>query len=263
MRTIMLEDVPVEMRGAAQIYVFFNHLYPGAVAAVACAQDLRPLRRLLARRDRVLARLERALLLRRRRRNTTGVCAPCLACERVEAVPWLTAQLEALNAAVAQEQSERLQRLQLMDRRILRAVEAGGYLASATFMPGGAGVSSVGGDGAGGGGGGVNESGGGTRGNGGDSGGGGGMVAASAGQDEGEGGGGGAAAAAAAPVSSGGSPVAAAAALDKDGNGNDAKAWHASAAYAANIEEYLVRLGGRLGYGEGDEDYTGKPIHFV
>jgi Late exocytosis, associated with Golgi transport/Cytosolic domain of 10TM putative phosphate transporter len=137
LRTVMLDNVPAELRGAAQLFVYFNHLYTDSVDAVACMQDLRPLRALINRREAVLAQLERIMLKQQQQQQQqqsshSAAAASSLSSERSR----LEHSLAQLNAAISRQQSARLRALRLNDERVLREVEAGGYMTSASFRPG-------------------------------------------------------------------------------------------------------------------------------
>jgi Late exocytosis, associated with Golgi transport/Cytosolic domain of 10TM putative phosphate transporter len=137
LRTVMLDKVPAELRGAAQLFVYFNHLYTDSVNAVACMQDLRPLRALINRREAVLAQLERIMLKQQQQQqqqqqqSSHSAAESSLSSERSR----LERRLAELNIAVSRQQSARLRALRQNDERVLREVEAGGYMTSASFRP--------------------------------------------------------------------------------------------------------------------------------
>lgn len=110
MRTIMLQDVPPRMCGAAQLYVYFNHLYPNSVEAVACCQELKPLAKVLEQREQVITELERELVACEK----AGMVGPSAE------VMQLRKSLDTLNATVGRLQTQQLHRLREMDKRVLR-----------------------------------------------------------------------------------------------------------------------------------------------
>jgi Late exocytosis, associated with Golgi transport/Cytosolic domain of 10TM putative phosphate transporter len=133
LRTVMLDNVPAELRGAAQLFVYFNHLYTDSVDAVACMQDLQPLRALINKREAVLAQLERIMLKQQQQQQSSHSASDSsLRSERSR----LERRLADLNTAISRQQSARLRALRQNDERVLREVEAGGYMTSASFRPG-------------------------------------------------------------------------------------------------------------------------------
>jgi Late exocytosis, associated with Golgi transport/Cytosolic domain of 10TM putative phosphate transporter len=133
LRTVMLDNVPAELRGAAQLFVYFNHLYTDSVDAVACMQDLQPLRALINKREAVLAQLERIMLKQQQQQQSShSTSDSSLRSERSR----LERRLAELNTAISRQQSARLRALRQNDERVLREVEAGGYMTSASFRPG-------------------------------------------------------------------------------------------------------------------------------
>ena len=68
LRTILVERIPRDLRSNSRLHAYFSRIYPGMVHTVQLSQDLSPLEALLARREGVLARLERCLATK----NDTG-----------------------------------------------------------------------------------------------------------------------------------------------------------------------------------------------
>jgi len=141
LRTVLVTNIPRNLRSPRKITSYFKHVYPNAVRGVYMCQNLMQLERMVAQRTRVLGRIEDELLhlCRTEKRKlyeqswskrfwSTMIGPPrgmsCLAwCGMADATDWtqerlakLYSQLEELNAAVEQEQSRRRRVMKMMDR---------------------------------------------------------------------------------------------------------------------------------------------------
>eukprot|EP00611_Tribonema_gayanum_P023537 TRINITY_DN496_c0_g1_i6.p1 TRINITY_DN496_c0_g1~~TRINITY_DN496_c0_g1_i6.p1 ORF type:complete len:942 (+),score=353.08 TRINITY_DN496_c0_g1_i6:140-2965(+) len=127
LRTIVVEGVPSTMRSNAKLYTYFNTLYPMAVASVHVPQDLTYLKKLLKERQRVLARLERLMALKRitgaEPHHRLGVCGfgP-----DVNSIQVYKQQLTTLNMTISSEQARKMLLKPMYTRSGAAAVNSNG-----------------------------------------------------------------------------------------------------------------------------------------
>lgn len=67
LRTVLVTNIPRHLRSAAKINTYFRHVYPNAVKKVVMCQNLQILERLVEKRTKLMARIEKELLLLCRR----------------------------------------------------------------------------------------------------------------------------------------------------------------------------------------------------
>jgi hypothetical protein len=106
LRTVMLDDVPEDMRSPSLLYIFFHMIYPQQVARVTISLNTRELSQVLKERDSVVAELER-IEARDQEGHETRRCPKRLFYSfRDEDRAMLAARLEDLNATVGRLQAQ-------------------------------------------------------------------------------------------------------------------------------------------------------------
>ena len=129
LRTVLVSNIPRNLRSPRKITSYFKHVYPNAVKGVYMCQNLLLLERLVAQRTGVLSLIETELyhLCRREKKKLyetswTGRMWTQLASRgdpndlTQDRLATLYSQLEELNVAVEQEQARRRRVMKMMDR---------------------------------------------------------------------------------------------------------------------------------------------------
>jgi len=126
-RSVLVEEVPTQLRSQVNLRAYFEKLYPNQVREVFLCQHLETLQKLVDRRENVLAKLEHAMFKRQKLNKTVfaWVWARCRV-RKVEAVEYYQAALKELNDEVSREQARRL--------RFARQASKAGLLAATQRM---------------------------------------------------------------------------------------------------------------------------------
>jgi hypothetical protein len=123
-RTVIVEQIPPDLRSAAQLALYFATMYPhGSVAHVALVLPAHKLEELVERRMVALQNLEHALVMDRVKRSDTrfftgGPCANLFGCgSSVSAARHWEEVVDSLNLEIAAEQAKWRARTRRTERR--------------------------------------------------------------------------------------------------------------------------------------------------
>ncbi|EED91468.1 predicted protein, partial [Thalassiosira pseudonana CCMP1335] len=135
LRTVLVSNIPRNMRSPRKIGTYFRHVYPEAVKSVTICQNLLQLETMVAERTGVLAQIEKELLIlcRYEKRNLishdrlthkiTSAFWTCHLCEKMgviddaqDRISQLYVRLEEMNKQIEREQSRRRQVMRYMDK---------------------------------------------------------------------------------------------------------------------------------------------------
>jgi len=130
LRTVLVTNIPRHLRSHRKIRNYFKHVYPEAVKNVTICQNLIELEKLVLKRNGVLSRIEKELLIlcRNEKRKLVGnsrleSCRPANCCVDVgimgaaqERLAGLYSNLETLNDSIEREQKRRRRVMGRLDR---------------------------------------------------------------------------------------------------------------------------------------------------
>mmetsp|Transcript_28583 Transcript_28583/g.37431 ORF Transcript_28583/g.37431 Transcript_28583/m.37431 type:complete len:872 (-) Transcript_28583:241-2856(-) len=121
-RSVMVEEVPRQLRSQANLRAYFEKLYPDQVVEVFICQRLEVLTALIEKRENVLANLEHAMFKLQKQGKRTKVWTGLF--RRQDAIDYWQAVLHELNDEVSREQARRLRFARQANRQNLgRAAE--------------------------------------------------------------------------------------------------------------------------------------------
>jgi len=130
LRTVLVTNIPRHLRSHRKIRNYFKHVYPEAVKNVTICQNLIELEKLVLKRNGVLSRIEKELLIlcRNEKRKLVGKssfesCRPANCCVDAgimgaaqERLAGLYSDLETLNDCIEKEQKRRRRVMSRLDR---------------------------------------------------------------------------------------------------------------------------------------------------